>query len=111
MARLELTSEVITRSGLKPVETLIPADGIKFLNAGKEIIRLENTDTNSVTITLEIAITIDSQSVTNRTISIPAGESRLVGVFPTTWYNRGGGYVYIDSSVADKVKASVIKVE
>ena len=111
MARLEVASETITRSGLKPTETLIPSDGIKFLNTGNEFLYLQNTDTSAVTITLQIAITIDSQSVSNKTIVVPGGEFRFVGNFPTQWYNQAGGYVYIDASVEDKVKASVVKIE
>ena len=110
MARLLVSVETIDRDGLAPTKTLIPTDGVSFNNTGKEFIRLENSDTSIIVVTIQTAIVIDGKAVSDRTISVGAGEEVVAGPFPTKWYNNPGGVVYIDSATADKIYISPMKL-
>ena len=110
MARTSVSVETVDRDGLEPTQTFIPTDGVEFENTGKEFIQLENTDASAITVTIQTAITIDSESVGDKTISVGASKTILVGPFPTKWYNQSGGKVYVDAGTADKVYISPMKL-
>ena len=111
MARTELSVETIDRSGLDPTETLIPADGIKFLNDGTVLIMVTNTGVAENDVTIQTPNNVDGDlTVADRVVAVAASAVMFIGPFPTNHYNQAGGYVYVDGETADEVKCSPMKL-
>ena len=94
MAPQILTVLEITRDGV--AHTLIAADvdGELIPNTGREFVHYANGDGSPVVITITIVETVDGQTVTNRTVSVPATGERNIGPFlPTQRYNDNTGSV------------------
>lgn len=101
MARSALTVQGVTRSGLTPAFVAANSDGNSFPNDGKTWIHLRNTNA-AVTVTVQIPVTVDGQSVSGRTVVVGAttGE-KVIGPFPVEKYNQfaaDAGSVYVNYS-------------
>lgn len=110
MARAELTVQEVIRSGLEWAETVIGADGLYFANTGVEFLILRNSDASDRTVTIDIPYTVDGQTITDKSIAITAGESRIAGPWPTKFYSQSDQTVYVDASSAGVVYASAMKL-
>jgi len=101
MARTEITVTQIVRSGATQTPTDGNADGHMFANTGKEFIRVTNSALTSRDLTVITQQQIDGLDVADLVVSIPAGESRLVGPFSPGTFNvpsgqTDAGKTYID---------------
>jgi len=69
----------------------------EFVNTGKALLLVEHTNSGGTTATLTISMqkTVDGLTVADRTVSIGAGETHLVGPFPTEYYNDNDGKVQL----------------
>lgn len=107
-----LTVSSVDRDGLDHLAALVAADagGDEWVNTGKEFLLVVNDHaTISRTVTLDIVRTVDGQSVTDRTVVIPALESKLIGPFPTSDYNAAGNAKISYDDSAD-VTVGVFKI-
>ncbi len=95
MAEGTLTLKKIINTGLNPAgvaPTITDGDG--FVNNGNVFIQVVNGNAGAVIVTIDAYPTgnqtpkPDDLTVTDRTVSIPAGETRLIGPFPPSIYNR-----------------------
>jgi hypothetical protein len=86
-----LTKQLIVRAALTPTYAAAAGGGDEFLNTGAEFLLIKNGDSSSTTLTIVTQATVDSQAVGDRTVTIPAGEERMVGPFTRTTYNDGTG--------------------
>lgn len=110
MARTALTVQKVTRDGLTESFTPAIADGHLFNNTGREVIRIKNSNAASATVTVPIPALVDGQSVTSRTVNVPATNGDvLIGPFPGT-YNQDGSVVWVDYSDPTGVSVSVVEV-
>lgn len=111
MARTELTVQDIVRSGLEATYTAANGDGHYFSNDGKRtFIHVVNGDASDNTVTIQTPATADSLAITDRTVVVTAGEERMIGPFPTQYYNQSDGTVYVDHSNTTSGTIAAIKL-
>jgi|CryBogDrversion2_11_1035321.scaffolds.fasta_scaffold00026_17 hypothetical protein len=107
-----LTVNNVDRTGqIDPVGVLVSAGGSgdSFPNTGYEYVYVKNASGSSVTVTLVYQSTVDGQTITNRTVSVPASAGRLIGPFPTTYYNDSNARMNLTYSSATSVSVAVFK--
>lgn len=84
--------------------------GDSWANSGAEALLVENAGTSSVTLTFTTYKTVDGLAVNDLQVVVPAGETHLVGPFPTDIYNDPDGNAQVSYSSATGVKVAVVKV-
>lgn len=94
MAVTPLSVTPITRAGVTLTLTPFNADGHTVANPDeKTFVVVENGSDGTVVVSLDIITTIDGQPVTDRTVSIAMGATKLIGPFTKAWYNDGSNNV------------------
>ncbi|MFF9279531.1 hypothetical protein [Streptomyces griseosporeus] len=89
MPRTPIPVTQITRAGVAaPTETNgDPANNHTVQNNGRVVLLVRNSgSTTARTVTLRLPGSVDGQSVTPRTVSVPQSASRYIGPFPTDSY-------------------------
>ncbi|MGW2170400.1 hypothetical protein ACWC1C_07690 [Streptomyces sp. NPDC001705] len=89
MPRTPVPLTVVTRNGVAPpTETNgDPTNNHVIGNNGKMLVLVRNAGSSTArTVTLRVRNTIDGQSVTPRTVSVPQSASRYMGPFPIDQY-------------------------
>jgi len=104
-----LTAETISRSGLEPTHNAADAGGDEFANTGDEFIHVTNGSGGAITVTIETGGTVDGLAIADRTVSVPAGEERLIGPFPKSTYDDGDGLVQLTYSAVTSLTVAVLK--
>lgn len=108
MARTEVTPETATSSGLDVTYTAAIADGHKVRYDNKTVLIFRNSHASTeLTVTLQIPRTIDGQAVTDKTITVPATETRFVRGLSDD-YRQSDGMVYVDYSATTTVYIAVV---
>jgi hypothetical protein len=108
MSRTALTVQETSRDGLEPSYTAGNADGHSVANEGKKtFVHVKNGSAASITATFQTSATVDGLAVADKTVSVPAGEERMVGPFPTAYY---GTTLSVDLSAVTTVTIAAIKV-
>jgi len=105
-----LTVQTVSRSGLQPSLAAAAGGGDSFANTGNEFVYISNGGGGSITLTIVTQSTVDGQAVADRTVSVPAGESRFVGPFPTSHYNDANGRVQLTYSGVTSVTVAICKL-
>lgn len=95
-----LAVQVSTQTGVAITANAAAAGGDQFLNNGKVGLWIENSHaTDPRTITIVTQKTIDALAVTDRTMTITAGEDRKwIGPFDKSIYNDSSNYVQLTYS-------------
>jgi len=102
-----LAVQPIVRAGLKPVMTAANADGHTVVNDGKKtFIHVDNAGTE-ITVTLATPGTVDGLTISDREVVVPAGESRMIGPFPTAYY---GSTLTVTFTAVTSVTCGAFKV-
>lgn len=104
-----LSSQSIVRAGLSPAYASAAGGGDSFANTGKEFLHVKNDDASSKTVTIVTQSTVDGLSVSDRTVTVPAGESRMIGPFQTAIYNDDNSRVNVTYSAVTSVTVAVFK--
>lgn len=110
MPRVTLSVQQIARTGLEPSYASAEVDGNAFSNSGSEFIHVKNGDASPHTVTVLTQRQVDGQSVTNRVVSVPASEERMIGPFPTGDFNRSDGAVWFDYDAVTSMTVGIIRV-
>jgi hypothetical protein len=98
----ELTVQQLSRAGIELSLSAAAAGGDSFPNNGDTLFVVKNGNTAERGVTFAIQRTVDSQSVTGRTVTAVTAATMLVGPFPTEIYNDSDGLVQVTySSEAD----------
>lgn len=84
--------------------------GDSFPNTGVEFVEVVNGGVGSITVTLDIQATVDSQAVTDRTVTVAASGRKIIGPFPTAVYNDANSRVNLSYSGVTSVKVAVRKL-
>ena len=106
-----LTVESVVRAGLNPTFNTAASGGDNFTNDGATWLHIKNAHaTVSRTVTLDIKSTVDGQAVTDPTVVVPALGDRVIGPFPTTFYNDANGRVNITYSSEADLTVAVCKL-
>ncbi len=104
-----LTVQSITRTGLAATDNSAANAGDSFVNSGREFVNIKNTSGGSITVTLDIQATVDSQSVTDPTVAVGAGTEKLIGPFPVGFYNDGNARVNLTYSTEVGLTVAVLQ--
>lgn len=111
MARTALTVQVIARTGLDPAYSSANADGHSVQNTGRECVHVVNGGGGAITVTIQTPGTVDGLAVSDRTVSVPAGEDRIIGPFPVRDYNQPNTEtIYVDFSGVTSVTVAALRL-
>lgn len=106
-----LTAVALTRDGIQvDTGTAAAGGGDSFVNTGRELVAITNGDASSKDITFDIQRTLDGEAVTDKVVTVPAGQTFLAGPFPTSIYNDADGEVQITYSATTSVTVKVVRV-
>ncbi|GAA3144922.1 hypothetical protein Ppa06_58210 [Planomonospora parontospora subsp. parontospora] len=112
MARTDLTAVAMTRAGVNLGAALTPAnaDGHAYIDNGRRMVRLKNTDSTAKTVTVQIPATVDGQDVEDREYIVPATTGDvLLPPFPAV-YRRPDGKVFLDYSAITGLSVAVYEL-
>lgn len=104
-----LTAQQIVRAGLEATYAAAAAGGDEFVNDGARFVHVKNDDASAKVVTLETQATVDGLAVTDRTVSVPAGEDRFIGPFPTGTYNDADNKLQITYDDVTSVTIAVLE--
>jgi len=97
MARVDLALTTLDDAGVTLAQVAGTVDGWSFTNYGKEFLVLKNTGAGAHTVTVQTPETVDDLTVQERTISLPAGSTKVVGpFFPGTYNQSANNKVFVD---------------
>lgn len=101
-----LTVSSFDRAGLNLTDTSVAAagGGDNFDNDGNTFLFISNGSGAGITLTVDVAATLDGLAVTDRAVSVGAGKSLLLGPFPPAFYNDGNNRVNLTYSAVTSVK-------
>ncbi len=108
MARTALVPANVSRSGLTLPATAAPVTDLKFVNTGCELLIVSASA--GCTVTLNVAKKVDGQQPAAKAVAVGAGETKIIGPFPTAAYNQAGGVVNIDLDTKTGVTIDVVNV-
>lgn len=94
-----LTVDTITRDGVLYAVVAAAAAGDAFANDGRTLVALYNNHVSADrTVSFDIQKDVDGQDPPSITVTVGAGETYLVGPFPTGIYNDANGRVQMTYS-------------
>ena len=105
-----LTVTPITRSGIALPSTAAGASGDVFTNTGKEALIVNNGGGVDTTVTITTPCTVDGLAVGDRTVTVGASATKIIGPFPTGYYNNTDGQVAVACSPYASVNVGVIQL-
>jgi archaellum component FlaG (FlaF/FlaG flagellin family) len=108
MARTALAVQQMTSSGLNVAMTAANVDGHSVPWSKHMHLRVKNGGGSPITVTPAIAIAVDGQSVTAKTVTVPAGEERSIGNLPPDVYAQSDGAVYFSFSGVTSVTCAAV---
>ncbi len=101
MAVVNVTPANSSIDGFTPTSyTLLAADQYDIANDGRILVLVTGGAASSV-ITFVTGGTVGGLAVSDKTLTLPAGERRLVGPFPVSPYNNAQGKLRITSDTSD----------
>ena len=103
-----LTVTPITKTGIDTAGTAAAAGGDTFPNTGREMLVVKNSGASPITVTLDIKATLDGQAVTDPTVAVAAGVEKVIGPFPTGYYNDANGQVAVSYSGVTSVTVKAL---
>lgn len=83
-----LTATAITRAGVDVVGASADGAGDEWANTGYEVVEVKNGGGAGITVTLDVQATVDGAAVTDPTVSISAGQTKIIGPFAKGIYNN-----------------------
>lgn len=108
----DLTVQDVARTGLNASYSAAASGGDAFGNNGNTFVHVKNGDASSKTVTL--ASQYSSPPVgtaqSDLSVTIPAGEERMIGPFPQSGYNDGDSKVQISYDAVTSVTLAVISM-
>lgn len=93
MAATVLTVTDLSRAGVAVAPAAANADGHLLPNTGREFVLVENGDSGAHTVSATIVRKVDDVTPAAKSISVPAGTSRLFGPFARDDYSNAAGQV------------------
>lgn len=112
MARDVPAIQQMSSHGLAGAYTAVTANNDQVVNNGRRFVHVKNTGGGSLTVTVNIGQTFDTQAVAATTVTVPATTGdKVIGPFPSG-YNQpdGTGNVFIDYSTTTGVTRAVYEL-
>lgn len=111
MARADLTTQPIVRTGLVPTTVAVTADGAVF-DAERTALYVVNGSEAATTVTVTATAAQDGLDVEDLTVSVAAGATALIGPFPRRTFGQvsgtDAGRVYVDYSPTTDIAHAVV---
>ena len=83
------TSDGVIAAGSGVSETTADAtNDMDIINDGRMVLQARNSTGGAITVTLVIPGTIEGIAITDKTVSVPATSTLIIGPFPTNIYNQ-----------------------
>jgi hypothetical protein len=98
----------VVRGGIEPTFETATETGDAFLNDGKVWIHVIN-GAGELVLTIITQQTIDGEAVDDKTVTIDASTTQVIGPFPTEIYNDGDGLVQLTYSKHEEVTIAFLK--
>lgn len=105
-----LTAAVLARTGVDIAGVTPGGSGDTFVNTGQEYVIVKNSSGGSINVTLDVVATVDGAAVTDPVVAVGAGVEKMIGPFPTGWYNDGNGQAKVTCSATTSVTIKVVKL-
>jgi len=105
-----LSVQSVNRDGIEPVMSSADGAGDDFPNTGAEFVFVKNGDVAAKNVTIETPRTVDGLVIADRTVTVGAGEEKLIGPFPTATYSTSGGSVNLTYSDVTSLEIAVLKL-
>lgn len=94
-----LTVNQVTRDGVLYAVVAAAAGGDSFANDGRTLLAVYNAHGSAArTVSIDIQKAVDDQDPPSRTVTLTAGQTKLIGPFPTGIYNDPNGLVQVSYS-------------
>lgn len=116
-----ITSTIVLNTGITQTLSAASGDGHKFVNSGKNIIVVNNTTGDTITMTIVTGGTYGGIALADVDVSIDNNDTALIGPFNGNVFNQlsgaDAGYVYLNwndeitGTVANSVTLAVYKVQ
>lgn len=111
MARLPLTAQKPTLSGLEATYTAANADGFSFQTTGEEYLHIKNAGVADRTATAPTPGTSGSGlAIAEATCPITAAEQRFFGPFPAAEFVQSDGAVYVNFDDPTGISVALLRV-
>ena len=98
MADVLIDADLVTpaAAGVTPANALsghdVTADDFFWYNNGRDVLVVSNADSaNAATVTIETPAAPGGLALADRTVSVPANGTRVIGPFDREFYNFGSG--------------------
>jgi hypothetical protein len=113
MARTDLPVTAITRAGhdlSAAAGTAAIADGHMYVNNGRRMVRLRNTNAAARTVTVQIPGEVEGQAIPDRAYVVPATTGDVLIPPLTAVYNQANGKVYLDYDATPGLTVQVLEL-
>lgn len=113
MPRVEIPVTQLTDSGVAPpAQTNADATNDHYIagNDGHIMLEIISTDGGAQSVTILTPGTFGGLNLEDRTVSVPAGQTRYVGRLAPGIYNQADGSIYLDPSVSTNLKFRAYRV-
>lgn len=107
MATLAIQS--IDLDGVEPAYTAAAGGGDAMLPSAHSFLHVKNGSGSSITVTLVTPITAQGLAVEDQTVTVPAGEERMVRVPPERYRNPSTGLANITYSDVTTVTVAALR--
>ncbi len=106
-----LTMQDVVRAGIAPTYAAADVAGDNFVNDGRIMIHLKNTNAAVRNVTVITQMVVDGKAVADDLIAIPATTGdKMIGPFPPTIYNDVNGKVQLTYDAVTNLTIAVIRL-
>lgn len=106
MATLTVITPTYAGSTFSPAAAA--GGGDKFVNTGNELLYIKNGGGSTITLTLD-AQTVNGLTITDPTVSITAGQEKIIGPFDPRYFTDSSGFLNLSYSAVTSVTVAVIQ--
>ena len=110
MPRTAITAQTVTSAGVaatyEPANTL----GNSYRLARGRVLHIKNASGAAVTATIPTPGTVDGLAIADRTVTVPAGTDRFLGLGTIDVHKSSGEDAYVDYSAVTSVTVAVLDV-
>lgn len=107
----QLTVDKIDLDGLALSTAAADVAGDSFLNQGGSFLYVENGNSSTHTVTINIQKAIDYGTINSPTVSVAAGESKFIGPFNRQWFNDDDKLVHVDYDAVTSVNVAALRLQ
>lgn len=106
-----ISVQPVTISGVTPVYSDAVAGGFQFINDGRVMLDVFNTNGSARYVTITTPIQVSGLDVADVYVTVPATTGhKIVGPFATGTFNNSGGYVYVANSATAGLTMAAMKL-